>query len=85
MRRPVLPKKTVSQEGHRIDAQPNHTCPDIDGLINSLEELRKDNAALRYYGEEWHDLALEYYGLLEEMNSYIDDLERQIELLNNEQ
>lgn len=39
---------------------PSYTCPDIDKIIEMLEELRKDNDTLRTAAEEareaYHDL-----------------------------
>jgi hypothetical protein len=59
----------------RAPNQPSYTCPDIDKIISMLEELRKDNAALREYGEWWeeHDEETERNKDIE-----IEDLHRQI-------
>lgn len=49
---------------------PKNTCPDIDFIISTLEQLREANSLLREYGE-WHRYRA-------------DDLEKELEELKSD-
>jgi len=53
---------------------PEQTCPDIDGVIKKLEELRSDNATLRDLGRAWYEKSEELTGVLEDAFDKIDEL-----------
>ena len=46
---------------NKAPACPDFTCPQIDSVIEKLEDLRKDNAVLRDCVDYWKDTSLELH------------------------
>lgn len=61
-------RRLDSRSGGRI---PDHTCPDIDDIIDTLEGLRKANQQLRDAAEYWK-------GECESIADERDDLENKL-------
>ena len=60
------------------------TCPDIDKVIDAMNDLRTSNAALRQWGGEEADRVDELEAELEEARDTIADLTSDIESLQAE-
>lgn len=63
---------------------PDHTCPDIDSAIDTLEELRKKNSQLREAAEYWKDACDSVCDERDELDSKLDDALSQISDLEKE-
>ncbi len=60
-------KKLLEKFEEEAPDYPDHTCPQIDNIIELLEKLRADNEALRESGRYWHEKTKE---LVEEFTLY---------------
>jgi predicted nucleic acid-binding Zn-ribbon protein len=59
-----------------------YTCPDIDNLIERLEELRNDNDQLRAWGAEEATRVDELEQELEAAQEQVSDLQSELEAAN---
>lgn len=68
--------KSFSQLEKEAPEFPDFTCPNIDAAIEKLEDLRKENAALRDCVEYWKDTCLETHDQLIEITEWKKDIKR---------
>lgn len=73
--------RRLDKNGH--GSIPYHTCPDIDSIIQTLQELRKSNSQLREAAEYWKDSCEEACDERDEFESNLDEANDEIVELKN--
>lgn len=66
------------------DEPTGYTCPDIDWVIEKMEELRKANEMLRTWGNELADKCKGLDEEVEDLQKENQELDSQVERLQNE-
>ena len=81
----------LREYGIRGPIEPKHSCPDIDSIINELEDVRKINDELRSGWGDWEEIAeqlAEDKKKLEEENDRlrveVDNLKEEVQILASE-
>ena len=78
----IIDKKT------ELGKIPEDTCPDINKVIEELENLRVDNSKLRELGKDWYnfcdELSYETDKIIKEFEEEKEELEKEISKLKDE-
>lgn len=69
---------------HHRSGLPENTCPDIDSVIDILEELRKANTELRAAAEYWKDQCETVADERDQLELDLDDARHRISELETE-